>query len=58
MLFDVWVDHPPVGEKAQDRNMKPSGTDVTVWQPMVDQCNQLLPEVNEKLIAVNLWDKG
>jgi hypothetical protein len=58
LLFDVWVDHPPVGEKAQDRKMKAGGVDVTLWQPMVDRFNELLPEVNAKLIAANPRDKG
>jgi hypothetical protein len=47
MLFDVWADHPPVGEKALDRKMKAGGLDVAIWQPMGDRFNHLLPEVNE-----------
>jgi hypothetical protein len=42
LLFGVWRRHPPVGELAQDRKMKPGGVDVTVWQPMVDCFNKEL----------------
>jgi hypothetical protein len=58
LLFDVWADHPPVGEKAQDRKMKAGGVGVTVWQPMVERFNHLLPGVNKKLTAANPKDNG
>jgi hypothetical protein len=54
----VWRKHPPVGELAQDRKMKPGGIDVTVWQHMVDCFNKQLPQVNKSIRESNPRDTG
>ena len=58
MLFKVWEKLPPLGEGAMDRKMKAGGCDVAVWEPIVQEFNKRLPDVNAEILKNNPGDAG